>query len=280
MGDRQIKRLANLICCPLFIIFSITLLFPACQQERVQPDRYQILKTPVPVSDRLQKERYYTLYLPAAKNKTIPMIVYFHGVMSPGFKNSPALKNYSGSPVEETGLIQFCKQRKIALLVPKTAYTFKFQHYKAHGWSPFEKESDGIEKMIDAVINKYAIDRKGVYLYGISAGAVLTHHLASRRPDRYNAILSHSQGYTTDAGKILQPKDQKHKFGVVICYTRKDYDNLIKNSHQTYENYLKLKYKAILLKNLPPDSHRWDNGSNLRFWNFVQKVGQYSGAKK
>ena len=206
------------------------------------------------------------------------MLVYFHGVMSDGFQEIPTLKGYTGSPVEETGLIQFARANGILLVVPKPAYTYLFLDKKARGWLPFEKEMDGIEKMIETVIAEFPVDEQEVYLAGISAGAGICHQLANRNPNRYNAVLSHSQGYVGegDGDRVLSPPQAGPGFGVVFCYNRGDYPNLIAICEESEEKYRTAGYRTALLKNLPPMDHSWSKQSNRRFWRYLKELGQYT----
>lgn len=196
--------------------------------------------------------------------------------MSKCFQKYAGLKNYTGSPVEETGLIEFCKLNKIALLVPEPRYKYKFLNCMCTGWSPFDKETDGIEKMIDLVIEKYPIEKKKIFLAGLSAGAALTFHLAHRRPHYYSAILSHSQGAKHKDLRYLKQIERGPKFGVLLAYTKGDYTNLIKICIETERIYKAHNYKVVLLKDLPPKSHRWSKTSNDMFWDYLNKLGQYS----
>ncbi len=234
---------------------------------------YGIHKTPYEVKDIFGTKRQYKIFIPESDGN-IPLLVYFHGVLSEKFKNMPVLKGYTGSPVEETGLITFCRINKIVLLVIKPAYSYKFLGVESYGWSPFEKEINGIEKVIDIVLEKFKINRGRVYLAGISAGAVLSNHLANRRPELYSAILSHSQAYISEDNKLLEPAAMGPRFGVVMGYTKGDYKNLIEICNKSYEIYKKNGYKIVLLKDLPPTSHRWSNSSNGRFWKYLLKTGK------
>jgi hypothetical protein len=171
-------------------------------------------------------------------------------------------------------LVGFCRQNNIILIVPESVYTYEFLKQKATGWLPFEKECDGIEKMIDRVIHEYPVSRNHIYLYGISAGAGICHQLANRRPEFYNAILSHSQGYTTSQGALLKPAARGPQFGVVFGYNRGDYDNLIDICIKSEQIYREAGYRTVLLKNLPPKNHSWSRESNRRFWRYVTSVGR------
>ena len=167
-------------------------------------DGAKVLNTPHPIVDRLGNPRTYRLFLPRMEKKPIPLLVYFHGVLAAGFKKIPALKNYTGAPIEETGLISFCRANNIVLLVPDALYEYQFLNCPAKGWV-IEKEMDGIEKMIDSITRHYPIAKEKIYLAGLSAGAVFCHFLANRRPYFYSGIISHSQAYISDQGTILAP---------------------------------------------------------------------------
>ena len=261
--------------CKIFLIVSfasILFLFQSCKKMQ----DYQILKTPFSVIDKLGNSRDYKVYLPEIEVEgKIPLIVYFHGVRSECFKKYAGLKDYTGSPVEETGLIEFCKDNRIALLVPEPRYEYKFLNCICKGWSPFDKEIDGIEKIIDLVVEKYPIEKKRIYLVGLSAGAALTFHLANRRPQYYNAILSHSQGSVHVNLQYLKPSARGPKFGVLLAYTKGDYTNLIEICIKTERIYKAHNYRVILLKDLPPKSHKWSNANNNMFWEYLNKLGQY-----
>jgi len=236
------------------------------------------LSNPVKIIDNNGVERNYNLYLPDTISKQkFPLIVYFHGVRSDGFKGIAVLKGYTGSPVAETGLIPFCNVNGIALLEILPSYSYKFLDVNAHGWSPFDKEIGGVEKCIDTVIDEYNIDVNNVYLTGISAGAVMSNHLANRRPGKYKAILSHSQAYISENNEILFPVDSIKKFRVIICYTKGDYRNLKDICEKSYEKYNEKGYDTVILRDLPPLSHKWSNSTNGRFWRLLSRTRTDSG---
>jgi predicted esterase len=233
----------------------------------------KVLETPYPVSDNFGNSRAYRLFLPAAGERQQPLLVYFHGVISPGFKKIRSLKNYTGSPVEETGLIQFCLTRGIILLVPTARYEYTFLHCSAMGWL-IDKEIDGVEKIIDTVIAHYPVDPRRVFLAGLSAGAGISHHLANRRPRFYNAILSHSQAYVNQAGEALPPVEKGPQFGVVFCYNSGDYQNLIRICIESERLYRENGYRTILLRDLPPHGHAWSSANNGYFWKLLNQLGR------
>ena len=233
----------------------------------------EILETPFPVVDQWGNSREYRLFLPDSSKSSLPLLVYFHGVVSPDFKKIPGLKGYTGSPVEETGLIPFCRSRSIALLVPEAEYEYTFLQRSSKGWL-IDKETDGVEKIIDTVVDHYPIDRGRVFLAGISAGAVFSHYLANRRPRFYSAVLSHSQAYVSPDGVVLRPAEKGPRFGVVFCYNLGDYPNLIAFCEESERIYREAGYRTVLLRDLPPRGHAWSSSNNARFWKLLLSLGQ------
>jgi len=254
-----------------FIAILIAGVSFSCNPKQIH---YQVLKTPVAVSDSFGNERHYRLFLPPTNRQPIPLLAYFHGVVSSEFSRKvPALRGYTGSPIEETGLIDFCRNNRIALLVPLALYEYLFLGCRARGWV-IEKELDGIERMIDAILAIYPIHRQRIFLAGISAGAGLCHYLANHRPERYAAILSHSQGYVTQTEKpvILSPERFGPAFGVLFAFPRGDYPGIKQICIESEARYREAGYRTRLLADLPPVSHRWSETSNGEFWTILNDL--------
>jgi len=255
----------------LVLGLTAALAFAACRPaDRGEP---AVHDTPFPVTDALGNARRYRLFLPKRTGKPYPLIAYFHGVISPGFKKIPSLKRYTGSPIEETGLIDFCRERGIALLVPEALYVYTFLDCPSTGWV-IDKELDGVEKILDTVIANYGVDRKQVYLAGISAGAVFSHFLANHRPDAYASVLSHSQAYVGPEGLVLKPARKGPQFGVVFCYNEGDYEELIRFCIESEKVYREDGYRTALLPDLPPRGHAWSAKNNERFWKLLRRLGR------
>jgi predicted esterase len=250
-----------------FLIFALA--FHGCKPSQSA----KVLQTPYPVVDDSGNSRAYRLFLPANRGGQQPLLVYFHAVISPGFKMISSLKNYTGSPVEETGLIQFCRARGIILLVPTARYEYSFLNCRAVGWL-IDKEIDGVEKIINTVIARYSVDPRRVFLAGLSAGAGISHYLANRRPRFYNAIISHSQAYVNQEGEVLPPIEKGPQFGVVYCYNSGDYPDLIRICIDSERLYRENGYRTILLRDLPPRGHAWSSVNNGRFWRLLNRLGR------
>jgi hypothetical protein len=254
----------------LLAIIGVISMIPGCRRGSAA----KVLQTPHPIVDRLGSPRTYRLFFPRMENKPLPLLVYFHGVRSEGFKKISALKKYTGAPIEETGLIPFCRANGIILLVPDALYEYQFLNCTARGWV-IEKEMDGIEKMIDMVTDHYPISRPNIYLAGLSAGAVFCNFLANHRPHFYDGILSHSQAYVSDRGVILNPAVKGPQFAVVFAYNKGDYGNLIAFCVESEERYRQAGYRTALLKDLSPPWHQWSAENNRRFWRLLQNLGRH-----
>jgi len=261
----------------LSLILIIGFLFSCHRDKKVAGT---VLQTPFEVVDRLGNKRDYRIFFPPqieSGTAPLPLLVYFHGVWSPEFpKKIPALRNYTASPVEETGLIELSRRKGFVLLVPEALYEFKaLKNCTAKGWK-IDEEIDGIEKIIDRVAREYSIARGKIFLAGISAGAVLCHYLANKRPHYYAALLSHSQAYTDKQGKgkVRKPVLEGPQFGVLFAYNEGDYANLIEYCDESHRLYKESGYRTELLKDLPPRGHTWSIETNDRFWSLLQKLGR------
>jgi predicted esterase len=266
------KMKTNTTCAfSILLLAALAWIFPISGCRR--PAAAKVLNTPQPIVDRLGNHRTYRLFLPQQRENPIPLLVYFHGVRSDGFKKIPALKKYTGAPIEETALIPFCRANGIALLVPDALYEYQFLNCTCKGWV-IEKEMDGIEKMIDSVTLHYPIAKQKIYLAGLSAGAVFCHFLANRRPYFYNGIVSHSQAYVSDQGTILEPALKGPQFGIIFAYNKMDYGELITFCIASEQKYRQAGYRTALLKDLSPPWHQWSAENNRRFWRLLQKLGR------
>jgi len=277
-GKNVTGKCAVLRLVPTILLFIIAALF-FCRCTREAKGHVQ--QTPFEIVDRLGNKRNYRVFFPPrAGDKPLPLIVYFHGVWSEEFSQKvPALKNYTASPIEETGLIELSRRKGFLLLVPEALYEFKsLRNCTAKGWK-MDEEIDGIEKIIDKVAVEYPVLKEKIYLTGISAGAVLCHHLANKRPYYYAAVLSHSQAFTNKEGKgkVRKPAVKGPQFGVLFAYNEGDYPDLIKYCGESFQLYKEAGYRTELLKNVPPRGHTWSVQSNDRFWSLLQKLSRKPG---
>lgn len=261
----------NLRPIPTLLLLVAALLANGCARNE-----YRVLDTPYAVRDTAGQSRHYRLYLPPVGDRPLPLLAYFHGVRSPEFSRIPTLRAYTGSPVEETGLIEFCRTQRIALLVPQALYEYTFLNCRARGWV-VEKEMNGVEAVIDAVKRHYPIATDQVYLAGISAGAGFCHFLANHRPTVYRAIVSHSQGYVNPAGEVLRPTAGGPLFGVVFCYNKGDYPDIIRLTTLSHQYYVESGYPVEFLKDVPPPGHAWSKENNPRFWKLLRRLGDRRG---
>jgi pimeloyl-ACP methyl ester carboxylesterase len=255
----------------LFFCLSVIVLISLenCQSDNTfEP----VVSSPLEIIDKNGWQRNFRLFFPEKKTSNLPLLVYFHAVASAEFAEKvPSLRHYHPSFIEVTGLIDFCREQKIVLLVPDALYEYDFLGCKAKGWV-IKDEMNGIEMMIDQVVEKYKLDKKGVYLAGISAGAVLSHYLANRRPKKYQAILSHSQGYDDGYANPKMPDNRGPKFGVLFVFNKGDYPNLIQLCLGSKKLYDQKNYKTQLIPDVLPQGHAWSAENNSLFWKTLREL--------
>lgn len=225
------------------------------------------ISTPHKIYDKYGNFHEYKIFIPNKIKKPYTLLVYFHGVISKDFKKIPGLKNYDGSPVEKTKLINLAKKHRFILLAPSPIYRYRFLNCNARGWV-INKEIDGIEKLIDYYSKKYEI--KNIFLAGISAGAILTHYLADKR-NIYKGIISHSQGYEDGRGGVVKPKQKNIKYKVIFLYNKGDYKNIINIVEKSYKLYKRAKYPTFILRNVLPKGHQWSFYNNYKLWKLITK---------
>jgi poly(3-hydroxybutyrate) depolymerase len=134
------------------------------------------------------KERGYYLFVPDHLDvaKPAPMIVMLHGSGHNGL-----------SLVEKwTGL---AKKEGIILLGPDAADPAQ--------WSVPSDAPDPLHELIEAIKKKYAVDPRRVYLFGHSAGAVVSYYVALMESEYFAAAAIHAGSMRpSDTAIIAQAK--------------------------------------------------------------------------
>lgn len=136
---------------------------------------------PVPVSVRVN----YLLFQPegyeAQKQESWPLIVFLHGVGERGdmFAELDKLR-VNGIPkvVEEDPSFPFIA---VSPQCPQGLY-----------WNFL---IEPLDKLLDWVVENFAVDESRIYLTGLSMGGYGTWHWAAERPDRFAAIAPIAGGY-------------------------------------------------------------------------------------
>jgi poly(hydroxyalkanoate) depolymerase family esterase len=160
------------------------------QQEHVAQTKSQWLKFAHPLnvleSGRSGAEMNFWLYLPRrhAAAAPLPLVVMLHGCAqtAPHFAQS-------------TGMNLLAEKEGFAVLYPQQIagnHAGRCWRWYSPEVRDGEEETDAIVTIINNVVAEYALDRKRIYIAGISAGAAMANIIALNNPHLAAAIGMHS----------------------------------------------------------------------------------------
>lgn len=122
-------------------------------------------------------DRYdYLLYLPANRSGEgkRPLLLYLHGSGEVGREASCLKRMHPGYHARKLTDEEF----PFVVLCPVTPY---------RGWNP-DQVVDFLDEFLERHGERYRIDRRRIYLTGISMGGYGTFHTAAKHPDRFAAV--------------------------------------------------------------------------------------------
>lgn len=150
---------------------------------------------PQQVEVTVKMELRYLLFLPEDygkqedgkqkdKDKRWPMILFLHGAGESG-TDLDKVKTHGPPKIVEN------KRDFPFILVSPQSLRF--------GWNP-----EALVQLLDHVVAKYRVDRRRIYLTGLSMGGYGTWSLAAAHPDRFAAIVPICGGGDPDTAKRLR----------------------------------------------------------------------------
>jgi len=166
--------------------------------------------------------RTYRLIVPATVDlsQPAPLVVALHGF---GIDNKDRMPKY-------TGLAETAAAKKFLLVFPQ-ALDAKW------GLAPRRVAADlaFFDALVERLASDYRIDRKRIYVVGMSNGGYFAHVIGKERGDRVAAVASHSGplGLQTLAG-IRAPR----KFPVMIVHGDQDRLFPIETARKNRDQYL------------------------------------------
>ncbi len=148
-----------------------------------QPGKQQ----PQEIEVTVKMELSYLLFLPggyaADEDKSWPMVLFLHGRGESGDDLSK-VKAHGPPKIVETK-----KDFPFIVVSPQS---------RRFGWNP-----DALAGLLDHVASQYRVDRRRIYLTGLSMGGYGTWSLAAEHPDRFAAIVPICGGGNPDhAGRL------------------------------------------------------------------------------
>jgi len=140
-------------------------------------DISKLLATPKPLDESDTEDMQYLLFLPkgydADAAKEWPLLLFLHGAGERG--DDINLVTVHGPPKRIAKELEFAEKCPFIVVSP--------QCLKDHYWSPAQ-----LQLLLDKIEADYRIDRKRVYVTGISMGGFGTWMLTADRPKRFAAV--------------------------------------------------------------------------------------------
>lgn len=148
------------------ILLIATLMFQACaaQSHLVQGELETVTK------ENLKYYLYYPEDYFASENEEFGLLLFLHGGGESG-RNVEEIKD-TGPPK----MLAEGKQFPFLILAPQNAYANKW-------WN-----TDAIVQLLDSVVNTNRVDKKRIYLTGLSRGGSASWELATQYPDKFAAM--------------------------------------------------------------------------------------------
>ena len=137
----------------------------------------KLLATPKPLDESGTEDMQYLLFLPkvydANAEKEWPLLLFLHGAGERG--DDINLVTVHGPPKRIAKEPDFAEKCPFIVVAP--------QCLKDHYWSPAQ-----LHLLLDAIEANYKIDKKRIYVTGISMGGFGTWMLTADRPERFAAV--------------------------------------------------------------------------------------------
>lgn len=135
------------------------------------------------------KELPYSLFIPNNydANKSYPLVVFLHGAGERGYANQMPLKANEGAVVWASEMVQ--SQYPCFVLAPQCPQNSSWTDL--WGGKPFEPTVylEMVHELILELSKKYNIDKKRIYLTGVSMGGFGTWALAMSHPETFAALV-------------------------------------------------------------------------------------------
>lgn len=210
------------------------------------------------------KNMRYGLFKPAAYDdkKAYPLILYFHGANDTVSRD---LSWYQESAQRENPCF---------VLTPKCLRSDQ-------GWGNTWRDQHSPEmartlSLVDSIVARYAIDRKRLYVYGISMGGFGVFSVLAKEPGKFAAAYAVCGGSSTEAAsKVMNTP-------LWIFHGSADDIVPVALSRDVYNEIVRLGGKQTRYTEYPGVRHNsWENVSRektLQRWLFLQKKGMTPGA--
>jgi polyhydroxybutyrate depolymerase len=144
-----------------------------------------------------EQARHYTLYVPAsASEPAAALVVAFHGGMGQG-RGMAALSGFSALADREGFLVAY-----------PDGLQGRWRDGRTMPRGMTDEHADDVAfvaELLDDAAKFHALDSRRIYAAGISNGAIFSHYLAGKMPDRIAAIAAVAGGIAVDIAPDFKP---------------------------------------------------------------------------
>ena len=241
------------LCRGLALLYGVRSRTPALAAYWLLPDamaNLDALETPAPDADapvgiiHRQRTRGYSLYVPEnyTPSRSWPLVIALHGAYGRG-------DHYIWS------WLRPAKSRGCLVLAPKS---------RDVTWSVLQPERDAapVAGMLEQVSGQYAVDRRRVYLSGLSDGGTFTYLLGLSRPDLFAGIAPIAADFHAMLDPILRRK-QGQNLPIYIVHGAQDHIFPVDPIRKGHALLQRLGYNARY-EELPDWGHAHSSGINER----------------
>jgi polyhydroxybutyrate depolymerase len=201
------------------------------------------------------QEREYRLVVPesVSDERATPLVFAFHGLL------------------DSKDLMPFYS--KLDKLAEKEGFILAFPNGRNRHWPLVVRMAQDDLAFFDALYDQlaadYNIDRRRVFLTGMSNGAYFCHLVASQRPDTVAAIAAHSGGLGLVGRTDLEVP---RKYAVLLIHGETDALVQIGESRKARDAYNKWGH-AVELIEVPGLNHFWAHKIDIndRIWKFFSE---------
>ncbi|NQT16172.1 MAG: dienelactone hydrolase family protein [Planctomycetes bacterium] len=196
---------------------------------------------------------YRVVVPPSATNEQLPIVFAFHG-----HGNTPE------SEADRTKLDQLAAARGFVLVYPAALDG----SWRTHALDESESAEENCDiRFFDALLDHLSVDlnvdRKRVYLVGMSMGATFVHDVALARSDKVAAALAHSSSPPPGI-------ECERPFPIMMVIGANEPPYALQSARDGARRYREKGHicELLLVRGI---GHEWAQGQNMRMWRFLAR---------
>ena len=194
------------------------------------------------------KRTFRVIEPPRHAAEQLPVVYHFHGH-----------GNYPESEADRTRLDQLAASRGFVLVYPAA---ISGSWSIGHGSVDENCDIRFFDALLDHLVDELDVDRKRVYITGMSMGASFVHELASARSSKIAAAVAHS-GSASSQLKCDRP------LPIMIVVGANETTTL--DASRQYAHKYRNRGHVVELLVVQGIGHEWSQKHNLKMWRFLSR---------